>query len=251
MSRVLELPQSCIPLILIAVLAKLLAIYLVATSEQASLILMVAAFFVGGFLADLVTAFVHFGLDYAVKSYKMPILGPMAWEFQKHHEDPIQFPTNSNYGVNFTKGAYGSLPLLIPVIILAWDGTEGALSFFVLATLVGISIWGLFVNQIHAYTHVGADFASEEFNRCLERIKGLPTEADQRRESDRLFATVPIPRAVRVLQNFRFILNPSAHNMHHIDFEKNFAIINGWSNPIANLVLAPLSRHFKQKEHHS
>lgn len=247
MTRVLELPNSCLPFIVITILATLLAVYLVAASEHASLVLAIAAVFASGFLADLITAFVHFGLDYAVPSYRVPILGPMSREFQEHHDNPTQSPSNSNYGVNFTKGAYGSFPVLIPVIIFAWNGTEGVLSFFVLATLTGMSVWALFVNQIHAFTHMGSDVSSEEFSQWTERIKNLPTETEQRREYDRLFENIPIPRAVRVLQGLGVILSPSAHNMHHINFEKNFGIINGWSNPISNLVLVPISRHFKQK----
>ena len=247
MSRVPELPPSCAPLIVVALLAKSLAVYLVVTSEYASFVLVVVAFFVSGFLADLITAFAHFALDYVVTSYKIPVIGPMAREFQKHHENPVQYPTNSNYSVNFTKGAYGNLPVLIPVIVIAWNGIEGVLSFFILTTLVGASVWAFFVNQIHAYTHIGADCFSEELQQQMERIKDLASETEQRKKYETLFETVPIPWAIRTLQNLRLILSPSAHNVHHITFEKNFAIINGWSNPVANLILQPLARQFKAK----
>lgn len=248
MSHVLELPRTSKVLIWITTLLTLLAVYLVSVNEYASLPLAVVVFFLSGFLADMVTAFVHFAIDHTVPSYRFPIFGPLSKEFHDHHDDPTQAPSDTNFNVNFTKGSYGTIPVLVPVTLWAWHGTEGVLSFFVLATLTGMCVWGLFVNQTHSYAHMGSYISSEKFRQCTDRVKNLSSEAEQRKEYEKLFETVPIPRPIRIMQKLGLILDPAAHNLHHIEFEKSFGILNGWSNPVANLILVPLSRYFIEKE---
>ena len=176
MSHTLELPQSSVFFIAVGVLTNLIALYFVSGSEHVSFFLVLSAVVVSGFLADLITALAHFGFDYVIPG-GMPIFGPIAREFRKHHEAPGLSP--SNYAMNFTKGAYGSFPIAVLVICLAWNGSESALSFFLLATLMGISIWALFFHQIHSYAHMGSLLPAAEFNKWTDRIQHLSTEREQ------------------------------------------------------------------------
>ena len=47
-----------------------------------------------------------------------------------------------------------------------------------------------------------------------------------------------VPEVVKVLQNVGFFLSRKAHGQHHNNvYDQNFAIMNGWSNPILNRVV--------------
>jgi len=45
----------------------------------------------------------------------------------------------------------------------------------------------------------------------------------------------PTSRVVRVLQRTHLMLPPRDHRAHHATFDRNFAILTGWSNPLLNL----------------
>lgn len=240
---VLELPKSSKPTIAFALIALAIALYRVCAHDGANPWLGVAAFLLSGFIGDLFTGFAHFGFDYIFPE-DMPILGPVAKEFREHHDCPTLDPTD--YVVNFTKGAYCSLPLSLIVIALA-SPHHGWISFLAIATLLGMSFWAFFFHQIHSYAHMGSSLSPDEFKQRVAMIGRLPTEAEQKREFARLFETVPIPPAVRFLQRCRLILNPATHNLHHIQFESDFSSVNGWSDPVSNLILRPISRRLKAR----
>lgn len=181
----------------------------------------------------------HFGFDYAFP-HRLPILGP-AKEFQDHHDMPTLDP--SDYVVNLSKGAYCSLPLSICVLVPL--SPSGSISFLVVCTLLGMSFWAFFLHQIHSYAHMGSSLSPEELNWWVKNTAEQPTRKAQIREFDRLFATVAINPVVRLLQTSRVILKPSVHNLHHLSFETDFSSVNGWADPIANLVLRPLARRIK------
>ena len=235
----LELPQSSKVAVTIAVAALGIACYRASVHDGASVWLALAAFFISGFVGDLFTGLAHFAFDY-VFPVKMPILGPIAKEFREHHECPTLDP--SAYLVNFTKGAYSSLPFSLIAILIS-----GSVPFLLTATIVGMSVWALFFHQIHSYSHMGSILPPDEFNRRALEISRLPSKRAQRREFETLFATVPIPPVIRVLQRCRLILNPRSHNLHHILFESNFSSVNGWSDPVTNPVLGPISRRLKAR----
>lgn len=223
----------------IATVALAAAFYRVSLHEGASVWLAFAAFFISGFVGDFFTGLAHFGFDYVFPD-KMPILGPIAKEFREHHEYPTLDP--SAYLVNFTKGAYSSLPFSLLAILIS-----GSVSFLFAATIVGMSVWALFFHQIHSYSHMGSILPAEEFNRRALEISRLPSKCAQRQEFEKLFATVPIPPVIRVLQRCRLILNPRSHNLHHLLFESNFSSVNGWSDPVTNPILGPIARRLKAR----
>jgi hypothetical protein len=44
----------------------------------------------------------------------------------------------------------------------------------------------------------------------------------------------PAPAIVRFLQRSRVFLRPAAHLSHHRSFDRDFAVLNGMSNPLVN-----------------
>jgi hypothetical protein len=47
------------------------------------------------------------------------------------------------------------------------------------------------------------------------------------------------PRWWRVLQQHRIVLNPADHASHHSgDFDKDYSVLNGWTNPLVNAMVA-------------
>jgi hypothetical protein len=240
----IALPKSSKPIVIFAIALLITAFLAIATAGAAYLWLVLPAFFLSGFLADLFTGVMHFGFDYVFPD-EMPILGPISVEFRQHHSRPTLDP--SNYVENLTKGAYGSIVLSVIVLYLAETTKYDAVSFLATATLFGMSLWGLFFHQIHSYAHMGALLGPEVFNDRVAQISSLPEKRQQIRAFDALFEDVPIPRLIRRLQNWRILLNPGVHNLHHLDFESDFSSVNGWSDPVMNLLWGPLSRHFKAK----
>ena len=240
----LALPKSSKPTIVIAIAMFCVAFVAVALHPGRSPWLAIAAFGLSGFLADMFTAFAHFGFDYVFPD-EMPILGPIAREFREHHDSPTLDP--KDYVVNLSKGAYASLPASILVFGLTFCLPSGPGAFFALATLLSMSAWGFFFHQIHSYSHMGSILPPEEFNARVAQIARLPTPAEQIREFGRLFETVPINPVIRLLQRARIILNPEVHNLHHIAFGTDFSSVNGWADPVVNVVLRPIARRLKAK----
>lgn len=242
---VLELPQSSRLFIAVTVLSAACASFLVLRFQNFSILMLIVLFFLSGFFADMLTAFFHFGFDY-VFPYSMPILGPIAREFRAHHEYPTLDP--SNYVVNLTKGAYASFPLSLIAMLTTWLGGDGLAVFLLSGTMTGMSIWALFFHQIHAYAHMGSHLHPERFNARVAEIAQLADPREQVRQFDQLFDTLPIPKAIRVLQRWRILLNPATHNLHHIRFESDFSSVNGWSDPLTNPLFGMIARSYKQKQ---
>jgi hypothetical protein len=238
----LELPKSSKILVAISVMLIVIAAGRIVDHQSANLLLLVPALFLSGFLADAFTALAHFGFDYVFPE-KMPILGPIAREFREHHEYPTLDP--SNYVENLTKGSYCSSVLSLLVFYLADAFPSGELWFLIIATFFGMSIWAFFFHQIHSYAHMGSILPPEELHACIARIRLLPSSAQQVEEFSKLFGAVPIPPMIRILQRHRIILNPKAHNLHHVLFESDFSSVNGWSDPVLNPVLGPIARRKK------
>jgi hypothetical protein len=242
----LVLPKSSKITIVVSIIAFAAAFWSVATHGGRNPWVAVVAFAASGFLADLFTALAHFGFDYVFPE-NMPILGPIAKEFRDHHERPTLDP--KDYVVNLTKGAYCSLPVAVVVLILSAVLPPDGISFFAIATLLGMSFWAFFFHQIHSYAHMGSCLSPDEFKSRAAQISRLPTKAMQIQEFAALFEKVPIPPIIRLLQRYRIILNPEVHNLHHVAFETDFSSVNGWADPVINFVLRPIARRFKQNPH--
>jgi len=240
----LALPKSSKPAIVLAVIAFAAALWSVSMQGGRNPWLAIAAFPASGFLADLFTAMAHFGFDYVFPE-DMPILGPVAAEFRQHHQFPTLDP--KDYVVNLSKGAYCCLPLAVIVFVLGFVVPQGPAAFFVLSVLLGMSFWAFFFHQIHSYAHMGACLSPDEFKSRVALIGRLPSKKAQIQEFGKLFETVPIPPAIRFLQRCRIILNPEIHNLHHVSFETDFSSVNGWADPVVNVILRPIAQRLKEK----
>ena len=241
---VLALPKSSRAVIIACISMQSLVLWTVASHPHRSLPLSLIAFFVGGFVTDLISGLAHFGFDYVWPAH-MPILGPIATEFRQHHEDPTLDP--SALLTNFTKGAYGALPFALIAWLIAKVTGDTAASFLLVATLFAISLWMLGFHQIHAYAHMGSRLPPAVFNRAVADISQLPPR-QQRIEFAKLFQSVGIPRAVRWLQRCHLFLRPEIHWQHHLSFESDFSSVNGWSDPVMNLLYRPIARRKKAQD---
>jgi hypothetical protein len=213
-------------------------------SHKTDMYQLVVAFFISAFLADLITALFHFGFDY-VFPYALPVLGPIAREFNEHHDAPTLDPRN--WVENLTKGSYASFLISLAAFALAPVLSSGAGAHLIRATLLDLAIWTLFFHQMHSYAHMGSSLSPEVFHQTIVEISRLPSKRLQRRRLKALFETVPIPPAIRLLQRVGLTLDPVRHNLHHVQFESDFSSVNGWSDPILNPLLGPLARLYKAR----
>jgi len=226
----------------ISLAAQLFALWKVVHHPSFSFSITTLAFFSGAFLADLITAFFHFGFDY-VWPDKFPIMGPISVEFRHHHHRPMLDP--SALCGNLTRGGY----MCAIISVVAWfiaDFPPGNWAYFWTATTMWIAMWGFFFHQIHSYTHMGKTVSPDEFNAAVRRISALPS-ADQKGEFIKLFNKVGIPKWVRFMQKCRLFLRPEVHWRHHETFESDFSSLNGWSDPLTNLFFGPFAK--KRKAH--
>lgn len=229
--KVLAVPKESRLLVGLCFVVQAVALYRVARNPGASIGLMLVAFFLATYLADLITAIFHFGFDY-VWPDRFPIMGPISVEFREHHAAPTLDP--SDWVSNLTRGAY----MGIPFALFAMNSG----SYLVAATLMGISLWGVGFHQIHSYAHMGSLVPPEEFNATVARISALPKGREQQREFEILFARVGIPAPVRLLQRIGLFLKPEIHWQHHQSFDSDFSSLNGWSDPLTNIVFGPIAR---------
>lgn len=226
------------------VVVQAIVLYQVANHGSRSLWLYVIAFFVGGFITDLISGMFHFSFDY-VWPDRFPIMGPIAVDFRGHHVKPGLDP--SALLPNITRGAYGALPLAIITWVSMATTNNTALSLLVAASLMSTSIWMLGFHQIHSYTHMGSRLSADEFNALVIRINRLPSAQRQEEEFAKLFRSRGIPGYIRILQRCRLFLRPEKHWRHHISFDSDFSSVNGWSDPLMNLIYGPIARWRKSK----
>ena len=241
---ILALPARAKPLILLSAGLVGASVILLSQHDSAAVPLAVLALIASGYVADAITGMAHFAFDY-VLPYNISVFGPIAREFNEHHDEPTLDP--SDYVENFTKGAYASLSAVALTFALLCVLPQTSLGFFVAALGAGLGLWALFFHQIHSYAHVGSKLGPEAFNKRVAEIAQMGSEPEQMRAFQDLFDTVPIPAPIRFLQRFRLILCPERHNLHHLLFEKNFSSVNGWSDPLLNLFLQPLARRYKAR----
>jgi Lipid desaturase domain len=242
-SKTFTLPKESWVVVGIALVTQLVSLWKVLHHPSASVWVTVIAFFSAAYLADLITAFFHFGFDY-VWPDNFPIMGPISVEFRQHHDRPMLDP--SALCGNLTRGAYmGGI-----ISCIAWfvaNLPAGAWNYFWVATTMGIALWGFFFHQIHSYSHMGKTVSPDEFNAAVRRISLLPT-SEQKAEFTKLFDKVGIPKWVRILQKSHLFLRPEIHWKHHQAFESDFSSLNGWSDPLTNLFFGPIARKRKAQQ---
>jgi hypothetical protein len=244
---VLTLPKSSKAVVTACLVAQSFALYAVASHGRRGILFTLVAFFAGGFITDLISGLFHFSFDY-VWPPRTPIMGPISVEFQEHHTEPALDPTA--LVSNLTRGAYASLPFAAIAWAIVYNSAETPGSFLAAATVMSASIWMLGFHQIHSYTHMGARIHADDFNRAVAEISRMESKRRQEEEFVKLFDRVGIPPFVRLLQRCRLFLRPELHWHHHIYYESDFSSVNGWSDPLMNLLYRPIARRKKAKQTH-
>jgi hypothetical protein len=242
---VLTLPKSSRILIVVCFAVQAVTLHQVASRQARSLWILPIAFFAGGFVTDLISGLFHFSFDY-IWPPRTPIMGPISVEFREHHDEPTLDP--SAFVSNVTRGAYGALPIALITLLVDKMSVDNFGAFLMLSILTATSLWMLGFHQIHSYAHMGSQFLPQQFNLAVTQISKLPTKRQQRREFAKLFDSVGIPRTIRMLQRCHLFLRPEVHWRHHILFESDFSSVNGWSDPLMNLIYAPLARRKKARQ---
>jgi hypothetical protein len=164
------------------------------------------------YAADLMCAAVHIYLDHRKVDADGPVseswilreLDRGAYGFQLHHGDPLSFVR----GMKLT-GQSGQLHILvlgtIPLAVL----TALVPCKPIRITLNAMNMLASSTQVVHALTH-------------------LPRSQ--------------VPRAVRWAQEHGLLISRKTHARHHARPEADFAIVNGWCNPLVNALLSRL--HF-------
>ena len=148
----------------------------------------------GLWMADFGGGLVHLYLDTFI-AFHLPVLGPLAAEFQQHHKAPHEITRRTTLGLLTDTSVFFPLPffwwLLLPV------STRGCGTVFCAAAWL--------TQVVHRSAH-GA-----------------------------VSKNVWSPLAL--LQRCGLILSQRAHAEHHDGtFDQNYAIFNGWSNPVLNML---------------
>lgn len=243
MKKPYALPIVSKSVVITCVVLQCCALYFVVTHDYFSIWVTILSFFVSAFVMDLVTGLFHFSFDY-VWPDNFPIMGPISVEFRDHHSAPTLDP--SAWVSNLTRGAYAGIVFSIIVYFVAINNSS-TLNYFYSATLMGMSVWVLFFHQIHSYSHMGKQVSPEEFNATVARISTLP-KSQQKKEFTILFQRVGIPKWARLMQRCRIFIRPEVHWRHHNAFDSHFSSLNGWSEPLTDLIFGPIARYKMAKK---
>lgn len=146
----------------------------------------------GFVLADLVSGLVHWGFDTWGRRDTL-ILGPtFIVPFRVHHDDPMDI-TRHGFAATNGHNCFVSLLVLVPALLLpgAWAVTP-----FVQALLLSMSLGVLATNQFHKWSH-------------MEQVSPF----------------------VARLQAWHIVLGREHHQVHHsFPYHRHYCITTGWLN---------------------
>jgi len=203
--------------------------------------LILPAALVAWYIADLTSGVVHMVMDYrpctpglglkdlffyegsrGTEEYRklfrqvMARVGPIeriVFDFKNHHPRPNALGRrNLTFQIRSTV-IFGSLPFSVLLNLACLAGH-----------LSGWTIPGWFVAGAVVF-FLGGTF-SQYFHGTLHRDRN--------------------PWLVRAMRRLHLLITPAAHDIHHATLDRDFATINGWSNPALNIVFDALRRrgHF-------
>lgn len=158
--------------------------------------LFIPAIIVSWIFSDFIGGVIHWAGD-TWGSIDLPLLGPaLIRPFREHHVDPLAITRHDFIETN-AACALAGVPILFLSLFLS-VGKEYKVTSFLLMFIFFMTIFVLFTNQIHKWSH------SQNPNRLLI-----------------------------LLQSCHIILNPEHHKIHHtVPFNKYYCITTGWMNPI-------------------
>merc|ERR1719387_2085249 len=156
------------------------------------------------YCADVVFGLFHFYFDQSQVrpgTCRNPVTNHWRAAFQRHHRDPVE--VFKVYGEAFSPlytacETIAFFCLYLPVAAMLFP--TQILYFFVIA-----SPWIFNSQPIHYYNHA--------------QVHGYP-----------------VPQLFIWMQRMHLVMQTPVHQAHHRTFDINFAVTNGWSNPLLNLL---------------
>ncbi len=199
----------------------------------------VPALLVGWYLADLASGIVHMVMDYlpcpkgvgldrlffyrgardsddyaALRREVMARIGPidrLLFDFKIHHPRPGALGRRSLYQQVGSTIRFMGLPIAAGFALLA---VAVPVPGFVMAALLAFLLGGVF---------------SQYFHGSLHRLHN--------------------PRFISAMRQAGLLMTPARHDVHHRSLQQDFSTINGWSNPLLNVVFRSLRAHGKLADH--
>mmetsp|Transcript_31603 Transcript_31603/g.53481 ORF Transcript_31603/g.53481 Transcript_31603/m.53481 type:complete len:598 (-) Transcript_31603:167-1960(-) len=198
----------------VIILVLLISYFLVVGVLRLGILDNTACLLAGLFCADFYSYAAHVILDcYSILNW--PILRPSAVGFQGHHEYPsgvLNTPYAGDFNLMFVTLSVpiGLVSSLFVTRVLRSMGKDchrddSQASLYLWARTYSIMFYLLyainFVMNFHAFAHITKEF---------------------------------LPKWVQLGMESGFILSTEVHIRHHIYYDRDFAVINGWSNPLGN-----------------
>jgi len=128
-----------------------------------------------------------------------PLIGPAAVGFQHHHHDPAGITRGSYF--NFLREHYVGMAVVGMTGFLYPRSGKGANTLYLF--LAEAILLSSLMMASHRWSHTP------------------PTR---------------LPYGVATLQNVGLLMTQRHHSLHHVGYKINFAIFNGWANPMLNFV---------------
>jgi hypothetical protein len=176
-----------------------------------SLILKIIFVIIGLYIADFLTGMIHIFLDNYNRNNKY--IKPIAKNFQEHHQTPEHILKKSILELLLETSLYG-IPIFFNLINLIFYKTLKYKNILKLCILMQI-------------TYVISSHLSQITHMLAHKIIHI-TKKDKN--------TIPF-KVLNILQSYHIILNPKIHKIHHEKIDRNFPILNGWSNSLINSLL--------------
>lgn len=168
--------------------------------------------FLSLYMIDFVGACIHYYLDKYSGNNKY--IKPIAIEFQKHHDEPFQLINCSNFNLIHQISTLWFLPFLSFVFHLYLkyiNVTSNIIQSIIIIEIVMFSLGSL--SQI---TH-----------KLAHKMNYL-----SKKEQNTIFYSF-----IYFLQKYNIILTSKNHKIHHIKFDKNYSVFNGWSTTVFNKII--------------
>lgn len=150
------------------------------------------------FLTDFINGIVHMVVDNS--AHYTSVIGPFVAAFNLHHTR-LTYKSKHVIKIYFEESGH-KLWLVFYLIILFTMQCSISINFYINVGLVALGIFSSFAELSHFWCH----HASQSH---------------------------PL---IRVLQQYRLLLCVHHHKIHHRDDNVNYAFLNGWSDPILNVI---------------
>ena len=128
----------------------------------------------------------------------------IAFDFKGHHHSPRALGRRTMKELTADTLLYGGLPILLVLDVASIVSPPPQ---WLSAAALAMAIGAVFIQYFHSVMH--------------------------RRD---------VPRLIASMQRARLVMTAEAHQVHHDDPRRSFAIISGWSNPLLDRIFVLLAR---------